>query len=254
MATSSGLSSAVIEIAIVPLTVCAAYGIFIWYRLRTARRIAEKLVSESKPYNLTDALRERRLLVFGDSTAVGVGCKGEQTVAGRLGEYLHVNVENYAASGATTKDIADQMAKAWRGHYDLVLIQVGANDIMSRRSLALAGANLDGLVQYIGGKSERVVVMTAGDIGNAPLFLWPLNWIVSYRTRILRRIFMEVCARRGAVYVDLYAEPDIFHLDRKRYYTKDGLHISGDAYEYWFEILKTYLDKWPELRHSGVQH
>ena len=224
------------------------YVAYAAYSIRRSAALSVPLVKVAHPYIREDSSLPHTLLVLGDSTAVGVGSPPEGTVAARLGEYIHASVENYAVSGAVTANLDAQMSNAKRDKYDLVLMQIGANDVIGFHSLAAAAAQLDSALQKLRLKSDRVLVLTAGDIGTAPIFPRPVGWVISYRTRELRDRFIKVCAQRGATYVDIYARPDPFIGNEEHYHAADGLHLNSEGYAYWVSVVKEYVDaQWPQL-------
>ncbi len=189
------------------------------------------------------------MLVLGDSTAVGVGALTPGgSVAGYLAAALDASVENYAKSGAVAADIHAQFARAQRGQYDLVLVQIGANDVIRFRSHQGAQENLDRLLQAVAHTSDHVVLITAGKIGDAPFFPRLLAPILTMRAQALRKRFIETATLHGAVYVDLYHAADPFSSDPARYYAPDGLHLTSDGYRFWFDETRQAIQKrWPHL-------
>ena len=226
-------------------------GLYIVYAFFHMWFLAQKsgpLVEIAHGFEKHDSSLSRTMLVLGDSTAVGVGSPPELTVAGRLSNYLSLNVENHAKSGAVTKDLPGQIAFAKDEKYDLVLIQIGANDVIFFKSIPAAESELRSTIEILKTRSNRIVFLTAGDIGAAPLFPWPIRWIVSSRTRDLRTRFMSVLQNEDVVYADIYSHPDPFASDPQKYYAPDMLHLSGDGYGFWFSVVKEYVDTaWPEL-------
>ena len=218
------------------------------FSIRHSASLSVPLVKAAHPYNREDVALAHTLLVLGDSTAVGVGSPPEGTVAARLGDYIHASVENYAVSGAVTADLDTQMSRTKRDKYDLILMQIGANDIIGFHSLDAAAAQLDAALQKLRLKSDHVMVLTAGDIGTAPIFPRLVGWMMSYRTRELRQRFIKVCTERGATYVDIYVRPDPFIGNEEHYHAADGLHLNSEGYAYWFSVVKEYVDaQWPQL-------
>jgi lysophospholipase L1-like esterase len=203
---------------------------------------AKPLVAQARPYTRgSSPSHSRTLLVLGDSTAVGVGATPETSVPGRLAEHLNASVENYAVSGARTKDLAAQRARAPLPHYDYILVQIGANDVTSFSTLTSARDTLNTELTELSKLSSHIFVLTAGDIGATPVFITPFRWLVSYRTRVLRDYFKATCAQHGATYIDIYAEPNLIATDVATYHAPDLFHLSPAGYEYWFTIVKKYL-------------
>lgn len=221
--------------------VFVGYAAYVAYPLIRAKRIDATLVKNAKPFSLLDPARSRTILILGDSTAVGVGTAPQESIAALLSKELDTNIENYAVSGAVTKDIVRQAAQAQLPRYYLILIQVGANDVIGFNPLQAAATSLDSTLASLAEKSNHIVVLTSGDIGKAPIFRWPLSLVMSYRTRILRELFIRICARHKAIYVDIFMKPDIISSDRRRYYSPDGLHLNAEGYAYWYVLIRESL-------------
>jgi lysophospholipase L1-like esterase len=225
-----------------------AYFGYASLRLYSFAQKSKPLVEVAVPFSIDEPARSKRVLVLGDSTAAGVGSVPESTVAGRIAAWLNANVDNYAKSGAVTADLSGQMAQSDSERYDLVVIQIGANDIIRLLSLSQADRNLDSFLSALAKKSDKIAFLTAGDVGDAPLWPYPMAWLYTYRTRMLRELFIAEAVKHSAVYVDIYAEGNIFGDDEAKNYAPDMLHPSADGYGKWFALLqKSVRARWPEL-------
>ncbi len=235
---------------IIGIALLLTYFVLEIWPISRAIKVSADLVARTRSFQRAEGVRS--ILVVGDSTAVGIGASDPRnTVAGRLSAYLDASVENYAVSGAITSDLAGQIAQAKKSRYDLVLVQIGANDVIKLRSLKVAGESLDAALQTLEGKSDRIVLLTAGKIGKAPLFPWFIGPVFTYRSALLRERFMAITAAHGVTYIDLYSMKDPFNTDPKRYYGPDGLHLADDGYAFWYEAVKAGVAlSWPEITHG----
>ncbi len=233
-----------ILLVVLVVIVYSAYEIM---RLVYFAHLSRGLVLHAEAFERTGGTRS--LLVLGDSTAVGVGAEdAAQSVAGRLSNALDASVENYAKSGAVSADIASQLARAKKGAYDVVLVQVGANDVIDLHDPDAASAALEEALVDVRTKSEHVVLLTSGKIGEAPLFPWFVRSYLTRRAADLRERFKTIADKYDAVYVDLYAIDDPFASDPERYYAPDGLHLTGDGYGFWYAQVNIAIEaKWPDL-------
>lgn len=201
------------------------------------------LAAESRAFEARNPDAKRRLLVIGDSTAVGTGAqRQENSVAGRLGRLVpDVAIVNLAEDGARTVELARQLRAAPDRAFDVILIQSGGNDILrftDLRRLRIAATRLLADAQE---KAPLVVMMSTGDVGQAPAFPPPVDAIYSWQTRRVRALLIELTSRQGVEYVDLYnPRPDNpFRANPERYYARDGLHPSDEGYRLWFQQLAT---------------
>lgn len=232
-------------LVVIALIVCA-YLVYDAARFALLVRKSSAVVAQSAPFERE--IGKRSILVLGDSTAASVGSAPDESVPGRLAKYLDASVENYAKSGARVADLAGQLSRAKQTSYDVVLIQIGANDVMRFTDWSTFEANLDSVLKKAREKSSRVLLLTAGKIGDAPIFPWFVRSMLNARTADARERAMRIAEKHGAVYVDIYARESPFEADIQRYYSVDLLHPSGDGYAFWFSIVREYVEKeWPEL-------
>jgi lysophospholipase L1-like esterase len=228
--------------------------VYIGYEFIRIRGLVHKssiLVENTKPFERTAGAFS--ILVIGDSTAIGVGSDTpENSVAGRLSQYLDARVENHAVSGAVTADMHEQFSQARESHYDLIVIHTGANDVVRFHSLSGTTALLDILLRDARTRSDRVVLITAGKVGRAPLFPKLFGWMWTLRAHALRDCFIATAQADGAVYINLYSAPDLFSTDPEKYYAADSFHPSQYGYAFWFDQMKDSIAKsWPDIVPHG---
>lgn len=210
-------------------------------RVQAGRTAAARTV----PFERFRSGASRRVLIVGDSTAVGVAVQDpRESVAGRLGEeFPDAHLENKGRLGARTRDVLTVLRDVRDARYDLVLIQVGGNDVLRFTPLDDLRADIDAALFEAGRLSDRVVLLTAGNIGLAPFFPRPVGWLYTWRTQRVRALFRETAQRHGARYVDLFTSrrDDVFLTDPPRYYAPDFLHLSGEGYRVWYERVREHV-------------
>lgn len=181
---------------------------------RTGWRLHQsvELTRLSKPLQRLLVQPSLRLLIVGDSTAVGTGATASgASVAGLLGEHFPwLQIENRSRDGATFSELLDQ---------------------------------LDGDERL-----DMVLVMAGGNVGNAPLFFAPLSWLMAWRSRQLNAFASEAAWRHGAVLVNLFRESaDDPFVQRPELNAADGLHPSDAGYRVWFDELMAQAALPPRL-------
>ena len=180
-------------------------------------------------------------LIAGDSTGAGVGAENPTySVAGRLGQDIpQARIENISVSGSTLGEVRMNLESVHM-HYDLILLQVGANNVVGFTALSRVRDDARALLTLAKTKADSLVWMSSGDVGLSPLFPWPLSELWRYRSRVARDIFLEEASRAGVIYVDLYRpkadEP--FLKDVPKYFAHDQFHPSGEGYALWYAELK----------------
>lgn len=205
-------------------------------RLNTSAELARA----SEPFQHAPQHARLRLLIVGDSTAVGTGSsRASHSLAGLLADaFPALAIENRARDGATFDEIVAQLDGDDR--VDAVLVQAGGNDVIRLRNLAALRADVARVAEAASRRADLVVLMPAGNVGNAPLFAPPVSWLMTARSRRLHTIVRNVAKTAGATYVNLFheAQDDPFVL-RPELNAADGLHPSDPGYRVWFDALVT---------------
>jgi lysophospholipase L1-like esterase len=222
------LASLFLGVVVVSTAGCAAW--------RLGR--AAELARASTPLQVAPDHATLRLLMVGDSTAVGTGASSAQTsLAGLLAQdHPGLAIENRARDGARFDGVVEQLEAG--GRFDFVLIMAGGNDVMRLRDADATRADIDRSAQLAQGMAPRVAFLPAGNVGNAPFFFPPISWLMTARARTLHADVQTAAARSGAAYVDLFKTPenDPF-VQRLGLNASDGLHPSDAGYRVWRDEL-----------------
>lgn len=203
-------------------------------------------MAQSKVYERDIPEGHPQILIVGDSTAVGTGVTDPAlSVAGRFGnDFPNASITNLAKNGAKIHDVVMTLRSLPQGRvYDLVVIQVGANDVIFFSKLK--EQPIEQMLELAKKVSSHVVWLTAGNIGLAPIFPWPISLIMTDRTRDLRELALSRTRLQKVIYVDLFEEKgeDPFVKDVERYYAPDREHLSADGYGYWYDRIRDELVK-----------
>lgn len=184
------------------------------------------------------------IFVVGDSTAYGTGAsRAEASVAGQLGAaFPQFAVETNAKNGRLIAEVTPVlMARDATSPVNLLLLQIGGNDILAGRSIEVMEADIRQVLTLAQTRAAHVVFMSTGNVGAASFFT--TNGMpdpeLEARTRAARAMYLEVTAELGVSYVDLFTEPafDQFLKEPEVYLAWDGLHPSDAGYALWYESL-----------------
>ena len=200
---------------------------------------AAELARASEPFQHNTDKPVVRVLVVGDSTAVGTGAStGSESLAGLMArQQPRAQIENRARDGARFTDVLAQLVGEQR--FDIVLVQAGGNDVIRMRGLESLQTDIDRVADRARELADTVVLMPAGNVGNAPFFFAPLSSLMTQRSRALHRFVREAATRTGAVYVNLFHERDDDpFVSNPALHASDGLHPSSAGYAVWFEQLQ----------------
>jgi len=203
------------------------------------------LIAQITPYEQVGT-SEKRILIIGDSTGYGTGARDQrETIAGRIGaEWPEFSITNKSVNGDTIASATDRV-KNIDGQYDLILLQLGANDIIQKHPLADVLNDLEQLIAILTPHTKEIVMMSAGNVGGAPAFR-RVKEDYQYRSRQFHQALEEFAVTQPHfTYVHFYEDPaeDPFVLDPARYMALDGLHPTDAGYGLWYQTLAPVLKK-----------
>jgi len=215
----------------------------VWVVANTARRLdtSARLARQAQPLSQQRPQPRLRLLVVGDSTAVGTGASGPaQSLVGLIAaDHPDWQIHNLAANGAKFADVLQQLQRAPVG-YDQVLVLAGGNDVMRFTGMDELREQLAQTVALARQRATRVVLMPCGNVGHAPFFMPPVSWLMGWRSRQLHALVAALAQRTGSVYVRLLkpADTDPFVAQPDALNAADGLHPSDAGYRQWYAELR----------------
>ncbi|KQI71066.1 hypothetical protein AN191_14735 [Loktanella sp. 5RATIMAR09] len=176
-----------------------------------------------------------RLLIIGDSSAVGVGTSHqEEALLGHMRKRLSQTNTVYwsvdAKTGATTAETIARLQQHAPEKFDVVSISLGVNDITSRVPLAKWLHNYATLLDLIEDRFAADVICVSGipPIRYFPLLPQPLRWVLGAQaTRFDRALRALVADRAGCRFVEMDFEPDVTKM------SPDGFHPGPKIYSEW---------------------
>lgn len=239
---------------IILLFLAIILAVVVYDVIQTQRLIAVgvKQTEETKAFERRLQDPEFSFLIVGDSSAVGVGAvPPEGSVAGRLAaDFPTADVKSLAVSGSKVSDAVKQLESLSEDdHYDLILIQIGGNDIVRRTPYADIERDLPRLFDLASQHSENVVQLTSGNVGTSKLLPFGTRWYFTLRTKKVREIFMRVASDKDVHYVDLLRTRanDPYAQDPKKYYSPDFFHPSAEGYGDWYQFVAPIVKSLPGL-------
>jgi lysophospholipase L1-like esterase len=187
-----------------------------------------------------------RVLLVGDSTGVGVGCRdaGESIAAHLARDFGEVEVSNLCVTGATVADVLAGLRELPAAdRFDLVLVFAGGNDVLRRTRWRVLRAGRARRAGRAGRPQRHVLWAGMANVGLAPLFLPPFSWWMTDRTRRVNRLLAWQVRLAGARFVDFFRERDSdpFSAEPARYYAVDGVHPSPRAYAHCYAAMRPML-------------
>ncbi len=207
---------------------------------------SKQLLEGAQAFQRIDNAAQMKILVLGDSTAVGTGVKDPRnSTAGRMSaKYPDAEIINWAQNGMRVKDVVSELKMLNpEDHFSLVLIQIGANDIIRLTSMEEVERDMRTILEAVSQQSDHIVFLHSGNVGEAPLFPIYTRPLFSRRSLQMRERYQRLGEEYKASYVDLISSPtsERINEDPKRYYAEDFLHLSDDGYGLWFSEIEKEL-------------
>ncbi len=222
------------------------YSFYLFYPLYQAVNASNKMLVNTFAFEQHPSNPSKYILVAGDSIAVGIGAVDpKESIAGRLGnQFPNADITNLGKSGAKLKDLLLVLKEQNLQHYDLIMLQIGGNDITHFTPYYTIKSELAEVISLSNKLSPKTIILTAGNIGNAPVFHWPLTAIIQDRSLNVRAIFIEETSKNKTVsYIDLFKsrKDDPLLKNIKKNYSSDQFHLSGDGYGIWYSSIQKEL-------------
>jgi lysophospholipase L1-like esterase len=194
--------------------------------------------------------RPLRYLVLGDSTTVAVGGTYERGIARQTARHLgashQVVMKNVGVSGARVHDVlVEQLPRVGSFVPDVVLLDVGANDVVHLTRAAPLERDLEAILQDLlsRNRSVKIVVTGSADMSSPPRIPRLLRGLSGHRTRVLNRVFERAVARHHLTFAPIARETGpVFKRDRSLF-DVDRFHPNDRGYELWIAVINAALDR-----------
>lgn len=180
-----------------------------------------------------------RLAVLGDSSVTAPGVTGPEEiwvslVAQRLAQHRFVWMRSFAVGGAMAHDLLEgQLTDAIAFQPDLVLISVGANDVLKGSTARRFEASLERLVAELVATGAIVVQSGVGDLGSIPRVHPPLRSLVSRRALVFDEVHWRVASRHGTTVIHQRSDDSgVWYTDRSLF-SADLFHVSAAGHARW---------------------
>jgi lysophospholipase L1-like esterase len=190
-----------------------------------------------------------RYLVLGDSTAAGVGADYEQGIvmetARHLAESHRIEVLNLAVSGARFRDVLrDQLSRARGWKPDLVLLDVGANDVTHLTSSKSVRRDLGEIIQALLAENcqARIVVTGSPDMGAPPRIPFFLRGIAANRARRINVIAQQAVFDHDLTFAPIAERTGPAFRSDRTLFAPDRFHPNARGYALWIPVLDEALD------------
>jgi lysophospholipase L1-like esterase len=191
-----------------------------------------------------------RYLVLGDSTAVAVGGTYERGIARQSARHLaashQVVLKNVAVSGARVHDVlTEQLPRVGSFVPDVVLLDVGANDVVHLTRAAPLERELEAILQDLFSRNRNVKIVVTGsaDMSSPPRIPRVLRGLSGHRTRVLHRVFERAVATHHLTFAPIARDTGPAFKRDHSLFDADRFHPNDRGYELWIAVINAALDR-----------
>ncbi|WP_394388231.1 SGNH/GDSL hydrolase family protein [Shewanella woodyi] len=196
------------------------------------------------------------VLIAGDSAAAGVGVdKQDSALTGYLTRELakdhYVIWALIAKSGSNTQDLIKHLSKVKGDKFDVVLLSLGVNDVLTPLSASKWQGQLGRLTQVLHHDfgAKQVWFTSVPPMERFPLLPQPLRWFLGRRAQEFNRVlasYVEQAECCGLVDLSVHLpkqEPDSIKSAKFSAMAADGFHPDESLYQLWGNSAANMIGK-----------
>ena len=197
---------------------------------------SKALSKETKNNRYTRNIFTKKILMVGDSVMRGVGTSSQEySLCSLVASYSsHSSVTVFAKDGVRCREILEAIKKEKYESHDQVIIFCGGMDIIYFSREDKVKKDLQNLFLYLKSIAPHVVYVSPPNIGNAPIFPFPVSFIYKYRSQKFISIAQDCAYQCGVSIVDYSSIKNI-------HFARDKSHPSDIGYRKLFELFKEHI-------------
>lgn len=189
-----------------------------------------------------------RLLIAGDSAAAGVGVAHQEQ--GLCGRVVNVLADDYqlawqlhAQSGDTTTDLLARLSHLPEQSFDVAVLSMGANDVLSRQRAHTWAAQKRQLIALLHERFgvQHIIFSAVPPMHEFPALPQPLRWFIGLRAQNFNAALRELLRD--------YPQHALFQMNfvaGEGVLASDGFHPGWGTYLYWgYELAQIIKLRFP---------
>ena len=151
-------------------------------------------------------------------------------------------VKNRGISGDTSEGVFDRLDAVVKGKPAKIFILIGVNDISREIKVETIVLNMKQIIEKIQKESPKTKIYIQSILPVNPDFEMFKGHMKPDLIKEINQFYQNIAQEYKVNYINLYS---YFHEDgtdkMNKKYTNDGLHLLGEGYLLWREIVKPYL-------------
>ena len=150
-------------------------------------------------------------------------------------------VKNRGISGDTSEGVFDRLDAVVKGKPVKIFILIGVNDISREIKVETIVLNMKRIVEKIQKESPKTKIYVQSILPVNPDFEMFKGHMKPELIKEINQFYQNIAQEYKVNYIDLYShflEDGTDKMNKK--YTNDGLHLLGEGYLLWREIIKIF--------------
>ncbi|QCX54269.1 GDSL-type esterase/lipase family protein [Elizabethkingia sp. JS20170427COW] len=152
------------------------------------------------------------------------------------------HVKNRGISGDTTEGVLNRLGDITQGKPSKIFLLIGINDLSRGISTSQVLQNITTIADYIHQESPKTKLYIQSILPVNDIFS-KFSGATSKGQEIINinQQLKNLASQHHYQYIDLYSSFKNKEGKLKEEFTNDGLHLNGEAYVAWGELIKQYL-------------
>ena len=152
-------------------------------------------------------------------------------------------LKNRGISGDVSEGVYDRLSSVTKGKPKKVFLMIGINDIAKNIPVDTISNNIEKIVLKVKNESPETIIYLQSVLPVNPDFGMFSGHMKSDVIKDLNIQIEKLSWKYSTIYIDLYTRFVMRGTDKLvPQYTNDGLHLLGEGYIHWVEIVKPYIE------------
>ena len=153
------------------------------------------------------------------------------------------HIKNRGICSDRTTDVLERLDPIIEGHPKRLFLMIGINDLAGGATPEEVVANIARIIDRFQNESRwtRIFIQSILPVNGRDFDAYRSHYAHADRIVPTNELLQALCAERGITYIDVWSAlaDDEGLLDKR--YTNDGLHLLGEGYLVWRDVLKPYV-------------
>ena len=159
------------------------------------------------------------------------------------------NCKNRGISGDICTGVLNRLETITKGKPAMVFLMIGVNDMGCGFEPDTIAKNIRTIVQRIKAESPRTLIYVQSVLPTSDCYGMFTGHTSRWQTvAVINAMLKPIAEAEGATYIDLYSHFATEEGKMNPLYSNDGLHINGEGYKLWRQVIENQIGKLPQSK------